>query len=190
MYREPPYHNTNRRTENQFEPTRSNTLDCLKGTMAEQDISHSARTPSHHHGGPISDCMDQYAARLLNQKVAASVHTFIFNTNGRKNKTNDRSKWIDGKKKLMQTTWGLMINLWKSRNDERHGWNTKSRNRARCNILHHELADLYNRKSNNSVRVQQLLHDSYETHIQEMITKLANWLDTYRGTFNVTWSSD
>jgi hypothetical protein len=95
-------------------------------------------------------------------------------------------------KKLMQTAcWSLMIQLWKTRNDERHGWDNESRDRARPEVLHKELEEIYNRKHQYPVRVQQLLRSSYVIHIQDTVTKIADWLDAYKGTFAaVTWAPD
>jgi hypothetical protein len=56
--------------------------------------------------------------------------------------------------------------------------------------LHKELDALYSWKEEYPVRVQQLLHGSYELLIQESVTKIANWLDEYKGTFAVMWSPD
>ena len=93
-------------------------------------------------------------------------------------------------KKVIQTIWGQMINLWTLRNNERHGWDTESRDNARQEVLHHELAEIYHRKHEYPIRVQRLLRSSYETHITETVTKIVDWLDTYKGTFAVTWSPD
>jgi hypothetical protein len=93
-------------------------------------------------------------------------------------------------KKIIQSTWSFMIQLWKLRNDERHGWDKASRDSARREVLHKELEDLYSRKNDFPVRVQKLLRTSYEIHIQETVTKIADWLDAYKGTFTVTWSPD
>ncbi len=83
-----------------------------------------------------------------------------------------------------------MIILWKTCNDERHGWDKESRNSARREVLHKELEMIYDRKHEYPVRVQWLLRESYELHIQETVTKLADWLDAYKGTFAVTWAPD
>jgi hypothetical protein len=93
-------------------------------------------------------------------------------------------------KKLIQTIWHSMIQLWKLRNDERHGWDAESRESARREVLHYELAKIYNRKNEYPRRVQRLLRASYNVHIQETATKIAGWLDAYKGTFAVTWSPD
>jgi hypothetical protein len=97
------------------------------------------------------------------------------------------SRW---QKKIIQTIWSFMIQLWTLRNDERHGLDKASRDSARREVLHKELEYFYNRKEEYPVRVQRLLRTSYEIHIQETVTKIADWLDAYKGTFNVTWSPD
>jgi hypothetical protein len=93
-------------------------------------------------------------------------------------------------KKLIYVTWSLMIQLWKLRIDERHGWDNESKERARREVLHIELEEIYNRKQQYPVRVQRLLKASYDIHIQETVTKIADWLDAYKGTFAVTWAPD
>jgi hypothetical protein len=60
-----------------------------------------------------------------------------------------------------------MISMWTAQNNKRHGHNKESRDRARREVLHKELEDLYNRKHEYPARVQRLLQDSYETHTQE-----------------------
>jgi hypothetical protein len=91
-------------------------------------------------------------------------------------------------KQTIQTIWGSLITLWKTRNDERHGWDKESRDSARREVLHKELEELFDRKQEYPLRVQWLLRGSYEIHIQETVTKIADWLDAYKGTFAVTWS--
>jgi hypothetical protein len=93
-------------------------------------------------------------------------------------------------RKVLQTTWGMSIKLWTLHNNERHGWDKESPNRSQREVLHKELEDLYLRKDEYPARVQRLLQGSYELHIQESVTKLANWLDAYKGTFAVTWAPD
>jgi hypothetical protein len=84
----------------------------------------------------------------------------------------------------------LMMMLWTIRNDERHRWDKESRDSAKREVIHKELENIYNRKQEHPLRVQRLLRDSYEAHIQETVTKIADWLDAYKGTFIVTWSQD
>jgi hypothetical protein len=93
-------------------------------------------------------------------------------------------------RKVLQTTWGMSIKLWTLRNNERHGWDKESRDQSRREVLHKELEDLYLRKDEYPAWVQRLLRASYDTHIQESVTKLADWLDAYKGTFAVTWAPD
>jgi hypothetical protein len=99
----------------------------------------------------------------------------------------DMARW---QKKVIQCTWTSMIQLWKLRIKERCGWDKETRNNARQEVLHTELADLYNRKHKYPLQVQRLLRASYEVHITEMVTKMTDWLGTYKGTFAVTWSPD
>ena len=50
--------------------------------------------------------------------------------------------------------------------------------------------NIYGRKELYPQRIQLLLRESYEVHIQETVTKLADWLECYKGTFAMTWSPD
>jgi hypothetical protein len=93
-------------------------------------------------------------------------------------------------KQLIQTLWTSMIVLWTTRNAERHGWDAESKESAKRELLHNELEAIYDRKQQYPRRVQRLLRGSYEIHIQETVTKLADWLDAYKGTFAVTWAPD
>jgi hypothetical protein len=93
--------------------------------------------------------------------------------------------------KVIQTTWRLTIQLWQTHNDEHHGWDKESRDLARREVIHHELAEIYARKHQYPIRVvQQLIRQSYAIHVQETVTQLGNWLNTYKGTFSVTWAPD
>lgn len=93
-------------------------------------------------------------------------------------------------KKILQQLWRSMIALWTLRNNERHGWDKESRDGARREVLHHELATFYTRKHEYPARVQRLLRASYEIHITETASKIADWLDAYKNTFAMTWSPD
>jgi hypothetical protein len=92
------------------------------------------------------------------------------------------------KRKLVQTVWGSMIKLWKTCNNERHKWDKESRDSASQAVLHKELEAIYVQKHEYPHKVQQLLRTSYKKHTEENVTKIANWLDAYKGTFAVTWS--
>ena len=108
----------------------------------------------------------------------------------RKNKSKRLRHMARWQKKIIQTIWASSIKLWKTRNDERHGWEKASRDSARREVLHKELQEIYDRKNEYPQRVQRLLRASYEIHIQETVRKLTDWLDAYKGTFAVTWSPD
>jgi hypothetical protein len=87
--------------------------------------------------------------------------------------------------------WGLMIALGTLlHNDKRHGWDKESRDRLQQEVLHYELEEIYTRKHQYPERVQKLLRTSYDLHIQETVTRIADWLDAYKGTFAVTWHPD
>ena len=89
-----------------------------------------------------------------------------------------------------RTLWGSMISLWNLRNEERHGWDQESKDRSRREVLHAELADIYTQKLEYPRRVQALLRGSFDLHIQDTATQIADWLDCYQGTFAVTWQLD
>jgi hypothetical protein len=93
-------------------------------------------------------------------------------------------------KKIIQSIWAQMRKLWTLCNDERHGWDKESRDRAQRELLHKELEDLYTGKHEYPIQFQTLLWESYEIHITETVTKIADWLDAYKGAFIVTWSPD
>jgi hypothetical protein len=97
------------------------------------------------------------------------------------------SRW---QKNIIKTVWGVMIKLRKLRNDEHHGWDQESRGRSCHKVLHYELEEIYNHKDEYPQRVQNLLQASYKIHMQETVTKLADWLEAYKGTFAIAWSPD
>jgi hypothetical protein len=111
-------------------------------------------------------------------------------TEDRKAKTKRLLQMGRWQKNIITAIWGAMIKLWKLRNEERHGWDQESRERSRREVLHFELEEIYNRKEEYPRRVQNLLRASYEIHIQETVTKLADWLEAYKGTFAITWTPD
>ena len=108
----------------------------------------------------------------------------------RKDKNKRLRHMARWQKKIIQTIWASSIKLWKTRNDERHGWDKESRDSSRRKVLHKELQEIYDQKNEYPQRVQRLLRASYEIHIQETVRKLTDWLDAYKGTFAVTWSPD
>jgi hypothetical protein len=109
----------------------------------------------------------------------------------RKEKNKQSLQMGRWQKQIIQTIWSSLITLWKTCNDEHHGWDKESRDSAtRREVLHKELEDLYARKHEYPLRVQRLFHGWYKIHIQETVTKIEDWLDAYKGTFAVTWSPD
>ncbi len=108
----------------------------------------------------------------------------------RKDKNKRLRHMARWQKKIIQTIWASSIKLWKTRNDERHGWDKESRDSSRRKVLHKELQEIYDQKNEYPQQVQRFLRASYEIHIQETVRKLTDWLDAYKGTFAVTWSPD
>ncbi len=78
----------------------------------------------------------------------------------------------------------------KSHNEEGHGWDKERCNSTRREILHKKLEEIYNRKHQYLIRVQSLLRPSHAIHIQKTVTKIADWVDTYNGTFAVMRALD
>ncbi len=166
-------------------------LDCLDRTMAQRPI---------YTHGPFRQALEAQEkigwVRMLQgywskEWQAAYDKSYMIPTEEAPKERNKRlrhmARW---QKTMIQTVWGSMIQLWKIRNDERHGLDKESRDRCRREVLHHELATIYGRKQQYPQRVQLLLRESYEVHIQETVTKLADWLECYKGTFAMTWSPD
>jgi hypothetical protein len=89
-------------------------------------------------------------------------------------------------RKVLKATWQQMIQLWRLRNEERHGRDTETREQARREVLQNEIKVLYSNRNQYPVGVQQLLRPSYEAHCLERVSNLQNWLDAYRVTFEVT----
>ncbi len=107
-----------------------------------------------------------------------------------KNKNKRHQQMKRWQKKVIQTTWTALIQLWTLRNKEQHGWDKESRDSAGQEVLHKELADIYDKRDKYPQRVQRLLKQSYDQHIQETVPKLSDWLNTYKGTFAITWAPD
>ncbi len=84
----------------------------------------------------------------------------------------------------------LLSPLWTLRNEERHGWDKESCDNAKREVLNKELEEIYSKKNEYPRRVQRLLKPSYDLHIQGTVQKIEDWLDTYKGTFAITWSPD
>jgi hypothetical protein len=88
--------------------------------------------------------------------------------------------------RIIQTTWTIMIQLWKIRKDEQHGQDAETRDQARPKVSQNEIEVLYSERDLYPLRVQKLLRPSFETHCHERVTKLQDWIDSYRVTFRVT----
>jgi exonuclease III len=166
-------------------------LNCIDSALGEREI---------HTTGPFREALEAQSrigwvgmlrGYWSNAWQQAFERTFsIPEEETRKEKNIRHRQMTRWQKKIIQTTWSQMITLWTTRNDERHGWDKESRDSARREVLHKELEEIYIRKHQYPLRVQRLLRASYEIHIQETVTKLADWLDVYKGTFAVTWSPD
>jgi hypothetical protein len=166
-------------------------LDCLDRAMASRPI---------HPHGPFHQAIEAQAKigwlsmlqGYWSQEWQAAYETTYHppDEEERKAKTKRLRDMTSWQKTMIKTVWTSMIHLWKLRNDERHGWDTESRDRSRREVLHHELAEIYERKNEYPARVQRLLRASYEIHIQESVTKLSDWLECYKGTFAITWAPD
>jgi hypothetical protein len=119
------------------------------------------------------------------QKAYTASYTIptVENTKERNKRHVAMALW---QKRIIQTTWSLMIRLWKIRNDERHGRDAETRDQARREVLQNEIEVLYSERELYPLRVQKLLRSSFETHCHERVTKLQDWIDAYRVTFRVT----
>ncbi len=110
----------------------------------------------------------------------------------RKEKTKRKLQMGRWQNQIIQTIWSALITLWKTRNDERHGWgwDAETKESARREVLHKELEELYERKYEYPLRAQRLLRGSYKIHIQESVTKIADWMYACQGTFALPCSPD
>ncbi len=73
-----------------------------------------------------------------------------------KNKNKRHQQMTRWQKKVIQTTWTALIQLWTLRNKERHGWDKESRDSAQREVLHKELADIYDKRDKYPQRVQRV----------------------------------
>ena len=89
-------------------------------------------------------------------------------------------------KRMIQTTWTQMLELWTLRNGECHGRNTETKEKAQREVLTNEIQLLYNNREQYPLRVQKLLRTSFEVHCNERVSNLRDWMDAYRVTFEVT----
>jgi hypothetical protein len=166
-------------------------INCMDNAMADRAIITA---------GPFQKALESqsrigwlamllgYWSREWQQANGMTYHTLTTETRKERNKRHlTMTRW---QKKLIQSTWGSMIALWTIRNKERHGRDKESQDNAPREVLHKELEYFYDRKDNYPVPAQRLLRDSYEIHTTETVTKIADWLVAYKGTFNVTWSPD
>jgi hypothetical protein len=101
----------------------------------------------------------------------------------------DRSKLLTNmarwQTQLIRTIWTSMIALWKLRNDDRHGRDAETKEKARHEVLTNELRDLYRNSNQYPVEVQNLLRPSFEAHSEDKSSQIEDWLDAYRVTFDV-----
>ena len=103
--------------------------------------------------------------------------------------SKDRSKRLTGMERwqtqLIQSIWTHMISLWKLRNDERHGRDKETRELARHTVLTNELRLLYLHRNKYPQEVQAILKNSFDDHCKDKASKIDDWLNAYRVTFQV-----
>jgi hypothetical protein len=166
-------------------------LDCINSTLADRAVNMQGpfqqvleSQEQIHWVGMLCGCWTKQLQIEYEKSYDAPPDE------SRKDKNKPSIQMARWQKKIIQTIWGSLIKLWKTRNDESHGWDKESWDSARREVLHMELQEIYDQKHEYPQRIQRLLRATYEIHIQETVTKLADWLDAYKGTFAVTWSPD
>ena len=87
---------------------------------------------------------------------------------------------------LVRTIWTGMIALWKIRNDDRHGRDAETKEKARHEVLTNELRILYDNREHYPPSVQNLLRPTFDEHCGDKSYKINDWLNVYRVTFQVT----
>jgi hypothetical protein len=65
----------------------------------------------------------------------------------RKNKNKRLQQMTTWQKKVIQSTWTSLIQLWTLRNAEQHGWDKESRDSEKREALHKELEEIYAKKN-------------------------------------------
>jgi hypothetical protein len=176
------------KTNEQFQAT---IIECLDKTLSDRDQSTTGPFRSALEAQQRIGWLRMIKGHWSNEWQKAYDNTYTEPTEETRKEKNTRKRSMDRwQKKIIQTIWGSMVQLWTTRNAERHGWDQDSQDSSRREVLHEELEDIYLRKHEYPERVQRLLRNSYEEHIQETVTKLADWMDAFQGTFAMTWSLD
>jgi hypothetical protein len=78
-----------------------------------------------------------------------------------------------------------MIALWKIRNDDRHGQDAETKELSRHLVLTNEVWLFYTDRDHYPIKVQNLLHPTFDEHYQDKSYKTKDWLNAYRVTFQV-----
>jgi hypothetical protein len=91
-------------------------------------------------------------------------------------------------KRMIQTTWTQMINLWQLQNAERHGHgrDTKTKAKVQREGLTNKIGVLYTNQERYPPQVQKVLRTSFEVHCTERVSNLRDWIDAYFVSFEVT----
>jgi len=89
------------------------------------------------------------------------------------------SEWLLGLGRLMIQQW---LQLWKLRNDERHGVDSYRHSQLREQTLHAELQDLYSFKNKVCPNDRRIFHTSVAEHLQlhPTLDALQEWISTYK----------
>ena len=89
------------------------------------------------------------------------------------------SQWVLQASRLLLDRW---IDVWKLRNEARHGRDDRQHQALRATMLRNELEDLYRQKNQVCPGDRKIFHENAETHFQQhrSLDALENWILTYR----------
>ena len=86
---------------------------------------------------------------------------------------------------LIKTAWLNMITLWTLRNEERHGRDKETREKAGHEVLTNELKVLYTNRDQYPDDVKSLLRTTFADHCRDKASKMEDWLKAFHVTFEV-----
>jgi hypothetical protein len=139
-------------TNKQFQAT---IIECLDKTLSDRDQLTAGPIRSALEAQQRIGWLGMIEGHWSNEWQKAYDKTYTEPTEEIRKEKNTRKRSMDRwQKKMIQTIWGSMVQLWTTRNKEQHGWDQDSQDSSRREVLHKELEDIYLHKHKYPERVQ------------------------------------
>ncbi|KAI2510586.1 hypothetical protein MHU86_3854 [Fragilaria crotonensis] len=120
--------------------------------------------------------------------IAWSQHqTRHYMAHGEEDDGLDRSG-LQWQSNLIQFVWDRWYVLWRSRNQEIHGHDERTRQEASKRKVRQELHEIYQNRSMYDTNVQNLLHQDAEEHARQPLRITKNWIAINKPIFRESYN--